>query len=163
MNTRIFCALLTLAAPALAAEKPATEQLKEKTAEAVEATKEGARRAADVVTAKSREAWTKTKAYFSDDPATYRDDATKHLKELEAELARIKQQTAGVKDRPYFATQLKALEQHQKFAVAQLAALKGDEVKKTDSKRIRLDKAIERLDEHLDVAQKEASDFTGSN
>jgi hypothetical protein len=161
MKAQYLLALIAVTGIAVADDekRPATERLKEKTASAVETTKDTAKRAVDAVAERTRDAWSKTKAFFSDDPAVYKDGATKRLNEIAAELEELKSSSAEAP--AYFRTRLKALEQHHAHAVEQLAALGAADLKREKgSKRSQLDKTIERLDDQLDVARKECKDFT---
>lgn len=112
MKTQTLSAVLALGLlttlPAAAQE---TERLKERAADAAEAIKATTLRAADLVAGKSREAWKKTQAFFSDDHETYRKGADQKLAELRAEIAELRIRTAGNKDRPYFQTRLMALDE----------------------------------------------------
>ena len=137
--------------------KSTTERVRETTADAVEATKDASKRAADVVAAKAREAWNQTKAYLSDDPAAYRTGATQRLHELSTEIAQLRVASGG-SERPYWATRVQALEQQQQYAMDQLVAVPQD-AKRRDPKREQLDKTIEHLEDHIDIAQREARDF----
>lgn len=167
MNARMFCAAIALAITTLtvtaltaAEKKSATETVKEKTSDAVEATKERTKRAAHAVAETTRAAWKKTKAYFSEDATTYREGATKQLSELSAEISRLKTKSASVGDRDYFTTRTRALEQQHRYAEDQLAGLAAEDLKRgKESKRNRLDQVIERLEDHVDLTQKEAKDF----
>jgi hypothetical protein len=154
--------ILALASSAvLAEEKTTAETVKEKASEAVEATREGTKKAARVVAQKTRQAWKRTKAYFSEDAATYREGATGQLKELGSEIARLKEQSAN--DRDYFATRVHALEQQHQYAQDQLAGLSAEELKSAkEIKRRKLSQVIDRLEENIDLAQKEAKDFAAS-
>lgn len=162
MKTRTLLAALTLplvtALPAAAQE---TERLKDRAADAAESVKATAEKAADVVAEKSRAAWAKTKALFSDDPETYRKGADQKLAELREEIAALRARTAGVASRAYFKTRLMALDEQHQYAAKQLATLPPDEVKKgREGSRKDVDVTLERLEEHLDIAQREARDFT---
>lgn len=162
MNGRTLSPLLALAfitsSPASAQE---TKRLKERASDAVEATKDTTKRAADAVARSTREAWQKTKAYLSDDPDTYRRGAELKLNELGAEIAELRKHSAGIKDRTYFLTRVEALEQHHKYAANQLAALPPEDIHKgREGMRKRVDLILARLDDYVDLAQKEAKDFT---
>jgi hypothetical protein len=156
--TTVTAALLCGAA--LAADPPTTtERLKDAASDAGNALQ----RAGNVLADETREAWTKTKAYFSDDPETYKMGAAQKLKELGAEFAQLRQNSTAIKDRPYFQTRLLALEQQQQFAQQQLSALAPDEIRKgREGTRRGVDTTLERMEEHLDIAQKEVRDFTGA-
>ena len=163
MNTRNICALLTFAVLAFSAEaqQTATERAKDKASDAIQATKDTTKKAADAVARTTREAWAKTKAYLSDDPDTYRRGADQKLNELGAEIATLRTHSAGIKDRTYFLTRVDALEQHHKYATNQLAALPQEELRKgREGLRKRVDVILERLDDYVDLAQREAKDFT---
>jgi len=163
MNLRIICGFLTLVALAFSAEaqQTATERAKDKASDAIQATKDTTKKAADAVTRTTREAWAKTKAYLSDDPDTYRRGADQKLNELGAEIATLRTHSAGIKDRTYFLTRVDALEQHHKYATNQLAALPQEELRKgREGLRKRVDVILERLDDYVDLAQREAKDFT---
>ncbi len=167
MNARGFCAALALAAATIpttalvaAEEKSTTEKLKEKTSDAVEATKEGTKRAAHTLAKTTRQAWKKTKAYLAEDATTYRDGATKQVNELAAEISQLKARSARAGDRDYFATRVRALEQQHQYAEDQLTGLGAEDLKRgPESKRDRLDQTIDRLEDNVDLAQKEAKDF----
>ncbi len=171
MNARMFCAAIALGITILAAtaltageEKSTTETVKDKTSDAVEATKEGTERAAHAVAETTRQAWKKTKAYFSEDATTHREGATKQLSELSAEISRLKTKSASAGDRDYFTTRIRALEQQHKYAADRLAGLAAEDLKRgKESKRNRLDQVIERLEEHVDLTQKEAKDFASAD
>jgi len=165
MNARILFAAValittTLTVPSLRAaeEKSTTEKLKETTSDVVQATKKTSKKAAHVVAETTRQAWKKTKAYFSEDTKTYHEGATKQLKDLESEISQLK--TRNVGDRDYFTTRIHALEQQHKYAEDQLAGLSAEDLRRgKESKRNRLDQTIERLEDHVNLAQKEAKDF----
>jgi hypothetical protein len=164
MNARVLFAavalIITFTLPPLTAaeEKSATEKVKETTSDVVDATKKTTKKAAHVIAETTRQAWKKTKAYFSEDTKTYREGATKQLKELESEIAQLEAKSAG--DRDYFTTRVRALEQQHKYAENQLAGLASEDLKRgKESKRNRLDQVIERLEDNVDLAQKEAKDF----
>ena len=162
MKTKLITtvtAAALLAGAAFAADPPtAAERLNDAASDAGNPLQ----RAGSVIAQESREAWTKTKAYLSDDPETYKKGATQKLQELRAEVARLRQNSASIKNRPYFQTRLQALEQQQQFAQQQLGALPSDEIRKgREGKRRGVDTTLERLEEHLDIAQKEVRDFTG--
>jgi len=166
MNTRLFCAAIALTAVTLtstalraAEEESTTEKVKEKTSEALEATKEGTKRAAHAVANTTRQAWRKTKAYFSEDTTTYREGATKKLKELGAEISQLKEKSASAGDRDYFATRIRSLEQQHQYAEDQLAGATEDLKPGKESKRSRINQTIDRLEDNIDLAQKEAKDF----
>ena len=163
MNARIICGFFTLALLALSAEaqQTATERAKDKASDAIQSTKDTTKQAADAVARTTREAWAKTKAYLSDDPDTYRRGADQKLNELGAEIATLRTHSAGIKDRTYFLTRIEALEQHHKYATNQLAALPQEELRKgREGLRKRADVILERLDDYVDLAQREAKDFT---
>jgi len=164
MNIRNIYALLTFAVLASSAEaqQTAAERAKDKASDAIQATKDTTKKAAEAVARTTREAWAKTKAYLSDDPATYRRGADQKLNELGAEIATLRTHSAGIKDRTYFLTRVDALEQHHKYATNQLAALPQEEMRKGREglPRKRIDVVLERLDDYVDLAQREAKDFT---
>ncbi len=149
-----------LCGAAFAADPPtAAERLKDAASDAGDALQ----RAGSVLAQETREAWTKTKAYLSDDPETYQKGATQKLQELSAEVARLRGNFAAIKERSYFQTRLLALEQHQQFAQKQLAALAPDAIRKgREGTRRDVDTTLERLEEHLDIAQKEVRDFSAA-
>ena len=162
MNARIICALLASFAIVLPikGEPPTSERLKETTSQAVAVSKEKAKQTADAFAKSTREAWNKTKAYFTEDPATYRAAVTQRLNELGGEIARIREQSEGTKDRSYYMMRLQALDEHHKYTLRQLAELPPNDVKKgKDSLRTRLDVIIDRLEEHLELAREEGRDF----
>jgi len=160
MNARILPILIALSTSAVAAEMPSAERLKEKTAETFEATKEVTQRVAEAAAETTRDAWNKTKAYLSEEPGPYREGAKKRLDDLGGQISTLKTQSTGLKEHSYFLTRIDALEEHHKYAVSQLAELPENATGKKDSKRARLDRIIERLEAHLDLAKKEARDFT---
>jgi hypothetical protein len=165
MKTFTFCTAIALATAGLgitslatAEEKPTTEKVKETASDAVEATKEGAKRAAHTVAATTRQAWKKTKAYLSQEPTTYRQGASGQLNELKKEINQLKEVNAG--DRDYFATRIHSLEQQHQYAEDQLAGLAVEDMKAAkESKRSRLNRTIDRLEDNIALAQKEANDF----
>ncbi|MGI8603503.1 MAG: hypothetical protein ACR2OZ_10955 [Verrucomicrobiales bacterium] len=163
MKLSALIAVLATAAAGVAGEPnpSTTENLKEKTKGAVEATKDTARKAAGVVSETTREAWKKTKAYFSEEPSAYREAATKRLNEIAADIEELKRAAGGAP--PYFATRLKALEQHHKHAVAQLADIGPDVKRGKGSKRSQFDDTLDRLDDQLDLARREHKDFAPKN
>ena len=139
-------------------EKTAAETVKEKASEAVEATKEGTKKVARTVAQTTRRAWKKTKAYFSEEPTTYRKGASDQLRDLGDEIARLKEQAPSGRD--YFGTRVQSLEQQHKYAEDELAALNEEDLKSAkESKRRKLNQTIERLEENIDLAGKEAKDF----
>lgn len=141
-------------------EKTTGETVKEKAAEAVEATKAGTKKAAHTVAQTTRRAWKKTKAYFSEEPTTYREGATSSLKDLGSEIAQLKEQSANASDRGYFATRVQSLEQQNKYVEDQLAALNAEDLKSVkESKRRQFNQTMERLEANIDLAEKEAKDF----
>ncbi len=169
MTTRTICAVLILvAAPltlshhAAADDQSTAEKLKEKTSEAIDATKAGTKRAAHSIAQTSRHAWKKTKAYFSEDTTTYREGADQQLIDLRAEISRLKKQSANViGGRDYFATRVRSLEEQDQYINDQLAGLAAEDMKSArESKRSRLNQTIERLEENIALAQKEVQDFT---
>ena len=158
----LACTAALLCGAAFAADQPtATERLKDAAKDAGNAFEQ----AAGVVAKEAREAWTKTKAYFSDDPGTYRAGATQKLSELDKEIDQLREHSAGIsKSRPYFSTRLQALEQQRQFASEQLQALQPDDIRKgREGTRRGVDTTLERLEEHLDIAQKEVRDITGGS
>jgi hypothetical protein len=164
MNGRIFCAITLLSlffagrAVIAAEEKPTTEKVKESTSDAVEATKEGTKKAAHAVAQTTRQAWKKTKAYFSENTTTYREGATKRLDELNAEINQLKEKNVG--DRDYFATRIRSLEQQHQYARDQLAGAAAEDLKLgKESRRSRINQTIDRLEDNIDLAQKEVKDF----
>jgi hypothetical protein len=162
MNAQIICALSVAAfAISALAQQTTGERAKEKASDVIEETKDTTKKAADAVATTTREAWAKTKAYLSDDPDTYRRGADQKLNELGAEIATLRTHSVGIKDRTYFLTRLEALEQHHKYAAKQLAALPQEEVRKgREGLRKRLDIILERLEDYVDLARREAKDFT---
>ena len=162
MNTRTLSPLLALAfITSLPASAQETKPLKGRASYAAEATKDTAKKAAKAVAKTTRETWVKTKAYLSNDPDTYRRGAEQKLNDLGTEIADLRKHSAGVKDRTYFLTRVEALEQHHKYASNQFAALPPEEIRKgRDGQRKPLDTTLERLDDHIDLAQREAKDFT---
>lgn len=135
-----------------------TERLKRRASDAADAVKDSTERAVNVAAESAREAWAKTKAFFSNDPKTYRSGAEKKLDELGAEIADL--QVRGGTERAYFQTQLKALEEQRQFARRQLTGLPPDEVQKgRDGSRKAVDQTLERLEDHLDIARRELNDF----
>ncbi len=162
MNARTLSPLLALAfITSLPASAQETKRLKERASDAAEATKDTAKKAADAVAKTTREAWAKTKAYLSDDPDTYRRGAAQKVNELGAEIAELRKHSAGIKDRTYFLTRIEALEQHHKYAANQLAALPQEEMREgREGLRKRIDVILAHLDDYVDLAQKEAKDFT---
>jgi ribosomal protein L20 len=162
MIMRNFLAWLivgAVAATALAAEEPktTTEKVKETASDAAEKTKDATTRAAKVVATQTRRVWNKTKAYFSDDPATYRTGATQRLHELGTEIGRLRD-ASGSNQRPYWPTRISALEQQQQYAMSQLSAMPED-AKRKEATRDQLDRTIEYLEDHIDIAQREMRDF----
>lgn len=162
MTMSNFLALLIVVAvvpTALAAEEPktATEKVKENASDVAEKTKEATTRAAKVVATKTRQAWNKTKAYFADDPATYRTGATQRLHELATEITQLRD--GGGRDQPpYWSTRVSALEQQQQCAMSQLAAMPQG-AKRKEATRDQVDKTINHLEDHIDIAQSEMRDF----
>lgn len=157
------CTLLAIATLAISAgaQQPATERVKERASDAAQATRDTVKRAADAVAKTTRQAWVKTKAYLSDDPDTYRRGAEQKLSELRAEIAELRKQTAGLKNRKYFLTRVEALERHLKYATNQLAALPPEEIRKgRNGQRKPLDTTLEHLEDHTDLAQREVKSFT---
>ena len=153
-------AILTSTVLTAAEEQSTTEKLKAKTSDAVEATKEGAKKAAHAVAETTRQAWKKTKAYLSQDATTYRQGASKQLNDLSAEISRLKEQSANAGDRDYFVTRVRSLEQQHKYAEDQLVGLETEDLKPgKESKRSRVNQIIDRLEDNIDLAQKEAKDF----
>ena len=167
MNARTLSplALLALAfitsSPASAEE---TKPLKERASDAVETTRDAAKMASEAVAKTTRETWVKTKAYLSDDPDTYRRGAELKLNELGLEIAELRKYSVGIKDRTYFLTRVEALEQHHKYAENQLVALPPEDIREgskgREGLRKRVDLILAHLDDHVDLAHKEAKDFT---
>jgi ElaB/YqjD/DUF883 family membrane-anchored ribosome-binding protein len=163
-NLRAPIALLTLALTSTGVlaedEKTTGETVKEKASEAVQATKEGTKKAAHSVAQTTRRAWKKTKAYFSEEPTTYRKGATGSLQDLGSEIARLKEESGGASGRDYFATRIQSLEQQHKYAEDQLAALNEEDIKSAkESKRRQFNQTMDRLEQNIDLAEKEAKDF----
>lgn len=120
-------------------------------------------RAGEAIARGAREAWSKTKAYVSEDPDTYRAGARQKLEELrrEMEQLRVRSADAAIK-RPYLATHMHAMEQQHQFAMSQLQALPPEDIRHgREGARRSVDATLERLEEHLDVMQKEVRDVTG--
>lgn len=162
MITRSLLSLLisaSMAVTVLAAEekKTTTEKVKETASDAAEAAKDATKRAVDVVATKTRQAWKKTQAYLSDDPAAYRTGATQRLHELSTEIAQLRD-AGGTSERPYWPTRVQALQQQHQYAMDQLVSMPRD-AKRRDVKRDQLDKTIEHLEDHIDIAQREMRDF----
>jgi len=152
----LACALLAIQ-PAARAEESTKEKIKDAAHDAGTALK----RAGRVIKGEARQAWAKTKEYVADEPEVYRTGARQKLIELRAEIDLLKEQASVVKIRPYFATQLLALEQQQQFATEQLAGLALDEIRKGQTGTRRgVDTTLARLEEHLDIAHKELRDLT---
>lgn len=167
MNAQIlrsFSALLILgfacAVTRAEEEKSTGETVKEKASQAVAATKEGTRKAAHTVAQTTRRGWKKTKAYFSEEPTTYRKGANEALSDLGTSIAQLKEQSTSASNRDYFATRVQSLEQQHKYAQDQLAALNEENIKSAkDSKRRQLNQTIDRLEENVALAEKEAKGF----
>ncbi len=152
---------LSLAAALLLAPvlTSAEETLKERAKDLLHDTKQTMKKAAGEIANSSREAWRKSQAYTSDDPAVYRRAAEQRLGDISAEITNL-QQNAPATGRPYFATYLTALQQQSSYAKDQLTALTPEEIRQTDSgHRQRFDLTVDRLEEHLDLAEREARDF----
>ena len=162
VNTRTLSPILALAfITSLPASAQETKPLRERASDAVETTRDTAKKASEAVAKTTRETWVKTKAYLIDDPDTYRRGAELKLNELGAEIAELRKYSVGIKDRTYFLTRVEALEQHHKYAENQLVALLPEDIRKgREGLRKRVDLILARLDDHVDIAQKEARDFT---
>jgi len=153
----VAAVIATTTAVAAEEKKTTTEKMQETASDAAEKTKEATKRAVDVVAAKTREAWNKTKAYFSDDPAAYRTGATQRLHELSTEIAQLRD-ASGVSERLYWSTLVQALQQQHQYAMDRLLSVPQD-AKRREAKRDQLDKTISYLEGHIDIAQREMRDF----
>lgn len=156
----LFIACLAVTFPSNA-QSPAAERLKEKTLETLDAARDTAKHAARAVAQGAREAWAKTKPYLSEDPETYRGGAQQRINDLGAEIAALRRESRGFVERTYFFTRLDALEQQHKYATERLAELPQAELRQRETgRRQQLDLVLSRLEDHLDLAQKEIRDFT---
>ena len=116
-------ALLALTLTASAQEKP----LQERVAEIVDAVKQETKEVATVVEKKTRESWSATKAYVSEDAGEHRAAANARVKELTEEYATLQSRSDfHSAERPYLQTRIQALREHLEYAAAELQKLPTD-------------------------------------
>ena len=149
---------------AMGADKPITEQIKEAGEKAYEKTKEVAKdagaaisKAADKTEVATRNAWNKTKAYFSEDPPVYREGATTTLTDLGREITDLK---LSLKDPTpvYYQTRLQALDQQYNELTAELLTLTEDQIKSRETgRRAEFDRRVHHLEMAIDQARAEAA------
>ncbi len=152
--TLLLAALLSLPLGGFAEEKT----LKERGLDAVEAVRRETKDAADAASRTLREAWKDTKAYLSQDGAEYRAGASAKLDELSAEIDVMKKRAPSTRvgSRPYFATRLQALREHQDYARLELARMPADrDTAAYSAARKDFDHTIDSLEEAIDDAAQE--------
>lgn len=145
---------------AQADEKTVTEKVRDSAESVGEKTKEVARDTKDYVVdvarhagRATREGWSKTKAYVSDEMPIYREGADEILAGLAKEIAEVKAQTPNAEP-DYFRTRLLALDEQHAYLAKHLSLLSSEQIKdRSTGPRYRFDQCVSDLEEAIDQAK----------
>ena len=152
--------LVATAFAAQAGERTITEKARDTANTVVDKTKEVARDTKDVVVGAARSAeratraaWSKTKAYMSDDMPAYRDGANATLAGLAKEIADVKAQTPKAVP-AYFHTRVLALDEQHEDLSKRLARLSPEQIKdRSSGPRHDFDRCLGDLEQAIDQAK----------
>lgn len=140
--------------------RDAIDTVVDKTKDAAHDTKEVIKDAARHVRKSTRNAWNKTKAFFSEDKVVYHEGAGATLAGLGREITLLKARTPG--DAPlYFRTRLQALNEQHDYLVVRLGQFDGDDLRvRLSGPRYDFDRCITDLEHAIDQAENGADTLT---
>jgi hypothetical protein len=152
-RTLILATILTLPALGMAEDKT----LSERASDAAASVERGTKDAAETVVNATRNAWSSTKAYITQDPVEFRQGADRKLDELAKEIDQLKGDSkGGFASREYFGTRVKALREHLEFARGELRKMPEDKKEFPDARK-RMNNTLDGLEGAVSEAQKEVS------
>jgi len=138
----------------------AIENAVEKTKDAAHDTKEGIKHAARHARKSTRAAWSKTKAFFSEDKTVYHEGAGATLAGLEREIAVLKAR-ASSETPVYFRTRVVALTEQHEYLVSRLGQLDAESLKiRLSGPRHDFNRCLNDLEAAIDQAEDGADTLT---
>jgi len=125
----------------------------DKTKEVARETKKAVVRGTRRADRATREAWDKTKAYFSDDMPVFREGASAALAGLGREIADVKARTPAAAP-AYFRTRLMALDEQHDYLGKRLALLSHEQLRnRASGPRHEFDRCLGDLEQAIDQAE----------